>query len=158
MKDWFAILLVALSMVEATVAGGKPLTLAKLKNAIYVIDGDAIKLTDGRWEAGHETYELLAESIAFADLDGDGQKEAVAIVLYSPGVSGEFYYLLTIGSQNGEPQVIDAKLLDGRVVFPMSVGRGVISVSYLEDRNGPNKISKQFRLSPEGRLVEVLPP
>ena len=136
----------------------KKLTAAKLRNSTYTIDGEVVKLRSGKWERGREIYELLSESITFADLNGDGNDEAVAILLYSPGVSGEFYYLLAIGSQNGEPRVIDAKLLDGRVVFPMSVGSGVVSVSYLEDRNGPNQISKQFRLSPEGRLVEVPPP
>ena len=111
--------------------------------ASYRIDGRVVALRDGKHEelaapasAAYRTTAIWGAPVA-ADLDGDGDQDAVLILATEQGGSGTFYYVavaeLDGGAYTGSPGV----LLGDRIA-PRNVRfvDGVITVDYAERKPG----------------------
>lgn len=116
------------------------LTLDVLKNAEYRSDFTASKkarLVDGKYEeaaapgsASKITVQLLAQPLAFADLNGDGVDDAIVIIASSGGGSGTYYTLDVVLNDKGTPKHAAAILLGDRVqVKGLSVKGADITVA-----------------------------
>jgi uncharacterized membrane protein/heat shock protein HslJ len=128
---------------ETAAAAAEPVSVARprpsveqLANARYSgILADPIRLTDGRYAgepytpggASRPQVELLREPLAFADLDGDGADEAVALLIAETGGTGSLLYVAVVALERGQPvqrgiaragdrvRVRSLDLADGRV-------------------------------------------
>lgn len=108
-----------------TLAPPAALTLEALKNAEYNSDLTAskkAKLVDGKYEeaaapgsASKITVQLLAQPVAFADLNEDGLDDAVVIIVSSGGGSGSFYSLNVVLNDKGTPRHAASFALGDRV-------------------------------------------
>jgi hypothetical protein len=123
-----------------TVAAPAVLTLDLLKNAEYNSDFTAskkAKLVDGKYEeaaapgsASKVTVQLLAQPVAFADLNGDGLDDALVIIVSSGGGSGSFYTLNVVLNDKGTPRHAASLPLGDRVQVKTLAVKGVdISVN-----------------------------
>ena len=98
----------------ARAAGATRLTLEQLRNAEYRLPllGDEdlpIQFTDGEGQIGETRYDrvyagLVDDTVAFGDLDGDGNADAVIVVYISGGGSGTFIHLVAMLDRDGAPQ------------------------------------------------------
>ncbi|MCB0155274.1 MAG: hypothetical protein KDF65_10800, partial [Anaerolineae bacterium] len=74
--------------------------------------------------------------VAYGDLDGDGQEEAVVIVVSDPNGSAIFHDLAVVAEQDGAPaHVASAALPDPVVLKEVDVEDGLIKV--VMDTLGP---------------------
>ena len=143
-----------------------------LKNATYRLadfpDLAAVKLNDGRYvkkipgTAMEESVRLESDLKAFADLNGDGTKDAAAILVISGGGSGAFYRLVVLINQNGSPQHVATAALGDRVrIRDISINSGLISIDMLA--HGPEDalccptmpVIRRYRLNGT-RLIEIV--
>ena len=121
----------------AGVLGQAPsLTMAQLKNATYLVDGDKIKLKNGSYQAGTiaEANYLLVnfDTAALGDLNNDGKNDAAVIYFYNGGGSGSFVVLAAMINQDGNPvQVASEDLGDRTVVKSISIQGGKIILNLL---------------------------
>jgi heat shock protein HslJ len=101
-------------------------TLKELKNASYSgIEGlkAPIKLIDGRWKgrpykkgsASRPVVNLVGDLRVTGDLDGDGTDDAVVLVNYAPGGSGQLLHLAVVSRKNGRIQNVATTLIGDRV-------------------------------------------
>ena len=85
-------------------------TLKELKNASYSgIEGlkGPVKLVDGRWKgrpygkgsASRPVVSLVGDLRVIGDLDGDGTDDAVVLLNYAPGGTGQLLHLAVMVSQ-----------------------------------------------------------
>ncbi|MBW1864721.1 MAG: hypothetical protein JRI64_03570 [Deltaproteobacteria bacterium] len=71
-------------------------------NATYVVEGQIIRLIDGRSETeavpGSATKVITSVfgKPVYGNIDGEGDVDAVLILTYDPGGSGTFYYVAAI--------------------------------------------------------------
>ena len=155
----------------AAVAVGAP-TLAELKNATYSgIDALAgpVTLADGFWQgepfvAGSSARPRLAYARDFrltGDLDGDGSEEAVALVGYSGGGTGELLYLVVMRREAGAPDCVAAASLGDRTkIRAARVADGRVVIDALQAGPGdpmccPGElVTRVWQLTADG-LVEV---
>jgi len=100
------------------------LSQGELANATYQgIYGEPVTLTDGTYQgepfveggASRPTVTLIPEPVAYGDLDGDGQDDAVVLLAENSGGSGTFVYLAAMVNQNGQPVNVATTLLGDRV-------------------------------------------
>ena len=86
--------------------------------------------------ASHRTTEILGAPVA-ADLDGDGDQDAVVILATEQGGSGTFYFV-AVAELDGGGYTGSAGVLLGDRITPqrVTVTDGVITVEYLERRPG----------------------
>ena len=117
-------------------------------NHAYVIDKEKVVLQNGhsRKVIPGTTAIIITEVIrrpVYVDLDGDGENEAVVLLMQHTGGSGTFYYLAAASKE----VVIDAIYLGDRIkTRPLQTAGDMVIVNYL-DRD----MSKQMSSSP---LVE----
>jgi hypothetical protein len=147
-----------------------PLTRAHLETFTYMlgntssVEGGKVPLTAGRWTdpEGGSTF-TLHPTHAIADLDGDGNADAVAILVESTGGTGSFYYMFAILNREGQPtQAGEPEWLGDRTVIQrITIDRnGVISVQYItHGDNDPSccptmRIEDRFRVE-KGKLVGI---
>jgi hypothetical protein len=113
------------------------------ESASYRIDGRIIALQNGRHDepaapgsAARNTTTVWGKPIA-ADLDGDGDQDAVVILATEPGGSGTFYYI-AVAELDGGAYTGSAGVLLGDRIAPQSVtfAEGVVTVRYAERRPG----------------------
>src|SRR3989344_5135694 len=127
--------------VESTVptnslaGSGEPIDV---KNANYLIESREILLEDGvaSAPAAPGSASIIRTSVlegpAFADIDGDNEKDAVVILRDEPGGTGIFYYISTLLTNNGNEKSSNALLLGDRIrIKEISIDPGVISVKIL---------------------------
>lgn len=171
-----AIGLLALSGAQATepqpVDAG-PLSNEALANATYrglEVDVASITLTDGAWEG--EPYQpdsavaprvqLLPELIARGDLTGDGADDAVVLINFAPGGTGQLLHLTLMGEREGKATQLAAALVGDRVrVRGLRITEGSVVMEVLQA--GPRDASccpgelatRQWRFE-DGKLVETL--
>jgi peptidoglycan/xylan/chitin deacetylase (PgdA/CDA1 family) len=105
------------------------LTWKQLKSATYVIppemggpDDGQIPLQDGVYgytpvpgSASVERY-LIYPGVAFGDIDGDANEDAVVILINVSSGSGNFYHLIPVRNAGGQPQPLNATFIGDRVV------------------------------------------
>lgn len=91
------------------------------KDAIYTIDGHAVKLANGT--ATEDTGPGSASQIttryfgneAYADLDGDGRKDVAFLLTQESGGSGTFFYIVVALNKQGGYVGSNAFLLGDRI-------------------------------------------
>lgn len=91
-------------------------------NTTYLIDGESFTLVNGHAEkeiapgsATKNSVSIFGEP-AFGDIDGDGDADAVVLLVNDPGGSGIFYYAAIAVNIDGEYKGTDAILLGDRIV------------------------------------------
>ena len=101
-------------------------TLKELKNASYSgIEGlkGSVKLVDGRWKgrpykkgsASRPVVSLIGDFRITGDLDGDGTDDAVVLLNYAPGGTGQLLHLALMARKKGKIQNLATALIGDRV-------------------------------------------
>jgi heat shock protein HslJ len=101
-------------------------TLKELKNASYSgIEGlkGSVKLVDGRWtgrpygkgSASRPVVSLVGDLRVIGDLDNDGMDDAVVLLNYVPGGTGQLLHLAVVVRKNGKIQNVATTLIGDRV-------------------------------------------
>jgi len=142
-----------------------------LPNAEYPVEGlsaPAARLKDGVFEepaapgsASKNRVELSQER-AFGDLDGDGDEDAVVVLVVNRGGSGTFIHLASVINEKGVPKASAAMLLGDRVtVTSLAIQSGTLSVGMLVRKPGePTSAAPTVALTRtfkhNGGLVEIL--
>jgi hypothetical protein len=112
-------------------------------SASYRIGGHVVALHEGRNDepaapgsAALHTTAVWGTPVA-ADLDGDGDQDAVLIIATEPGGSGTFYYV-AVAELDGGRYLGSAAVMLGDRIAPQGVtfADGVVTVDYAERRPG----------------------
>jgi hypothetical protein len=139
------------------------------ESASYRIDGRVITLSNGKHDepaaprsAARSTTSVWGKPVG-ADLDGDGDQDAVVIIASEPGGSGTFYYLAVAELDGGAYRGSAAVLLGDRIA-PQSVtfADGVVTVEYAERRPGepmstPPSVATTKRFVYRNGVLQPLP-
>jgi hypothetical protein len=113
------------------------------ESASYRIAGGVVALGDGKHDepagpgsAARNTTFIWGTPLA-ADLDGDGDLDAVVIIANEPGGSGTFYYLAA-AELDGRTYTGSSGVLLGDRIAPQGVtfANGVVTVDFAERRPG----------------------
>lgn len=138
-----------------------------IKNADYVIANRKVAIRDGvATEHGSSSASVvkttILEGTAFADIDGDGKKDAVAILRDEPNKTGIFYYLTVLLANANPPMSTNSILLGDRIrIKEISITTEGIIVSVLDRKEGESfqvepTNPKTFKFNViEGSLVEA---
>ena len=129
-------------------------------DASYQIEGQWITLNNGHAEqpaapgsASTIRTEVVGRWIG-GDLEGDGDRDAVMILVHAPGGSGTFYYLTAALARREGYCGLNAVLLGDRITLrDIAVTDSLIGVEYLQHASHEPMTA---RPSIEGRLVVVL--
>lgn len=96
-------------------------TVSDAKNTTYIVDGEHITLTNGKFvrpaapgSASLETFTLFGEP-TMVDLDGDGDLDAVTYLTRDGGGSGTFFYVVAALNTSGTYQGTNAMFLGDRI-------------------------------------------
>ncbi|HEX2260993.1 MAG TPA: META domain-containing protein [Candidatus Binatia bacterium] len=101
-------------------------TLKEIKNASYSgIEGlkGSVKLVDGKWKgrpykkgsASRPVVSLIGDFRITGDLDGDGTDDAVVLLNYAPGGTGQLLHLALMARKKGKIQNLATALIGDRV-------------------------------------------
>ncbi len=112
--------------VEPVPGEAGPLSSEALANATYQgleVDAASITLTDGRWQgdpyqpdsAVAPRVQLLDQLIGRGDVTGDGAQEAVVLINFAPGGTGQLLHLVLMGEREGQAAQLGAALVGDRV-------------------------------------------
>ena len=111
---------------EPTKAAMQAPTLKEIKNASYSgIEGlkGSVKLVDGKWRgrpykkgsASRPVVSLVGDFRITGDLDGDGTDDAVVLLNYAPGGTGQLLHLAVMARKKGKIENIATTLIGDRV-------------------------------------------
>jgi hypothetical protein len=154
---------------SATPAVPPGLGFAALGAATYhgILD-EAITLAGGVYEgepfvtggASRPTVTLLAEPLAYGDLDEDGQADVAVVLVSNSGGSGTYVYLAVVESRDGEPFNVATMLLgDREQVKSLVVENGrLVAMLLSHAENDPEccptlEIVREFRLE-QGKFLD----
>lgn len=150
------------------VGGEQGVTLEDLRNAEYKLEyapGGRARLVNGQFrapaapDAATETVIVLSDVIVFGDINGDGSRDAAAVLISDPGGSGTFYDLAVVVDQDEAPVNIATTFLGDRLIInELSLEGDEIVVDMVT--SGPNdplccpsqQVIKRYKLEPS--LVE----
>ena len=104
----------------------QPPTLKELKNASYSgIEGlkGSVKLVDGKWKGGpygkgsasRPVVSLVGDLRITGDLDGNGTDDAVVLLNYAPGGTGQLLHLAVMARKKGKIENVVTTLIGDRV-------------------------------------------
>jgi heat shock protein HslJ len=119
----FACVSLALLLIGAAAGAGAP-TLQELASATYSgIYETPVTLTDGSWQgkpfapdgSAAPAAGLVEDFRLTGDLNGDGVDEAVAMLWFSGGGTGNFSYLVAAGRENGKANPLGIAAIGDRV-------------------------------------------
>lgn len=105
-------------------------------NHSYLIEKEKVTLRDGhvREKIPGTTAVIISEIIrrpVYADLTGDGSKEAVSVVMQHTGGSGTFYYLLAAARD----RLIESCFLGDRInITSLKIIKDIITVEFFDRR------------------------
>ncbi len=160
------------NLMGMTSPGPAPAGLAPgdLMNATYQgLYPEPVTLTDGAYEgepfveggASRPTVTFIDSPIAYGDVTGDGQAEAVVLLAENSGGSGTFVYMAVLANQDGRPVNLATTLLGDRAqVDSMTVENNQVVVDMVQA--GPDdpmccpsqQVIKRFELQGD-QLVEL---
>ncbi len=124
-------------------AGAGAGAAASPESASYRIGDHVIALKDGKHDepaapgsTARSTTTVWGKPVG-ADLDGDGDQDAVVIIASEPGGSGTFYYV-AVAELDGGAYTGSAGVLLGDRIAPqrVTIADGVVTVDYAERRPG----------------------
>lgn len=127
-----------ISAAEPSVLGLNPL------NATYILEGREISLQDGRSEtvittdSATKVKTSVWGAVVSADLDDDGDDDAVLSLVHEPGGSGTFYYLVVALNEEGQYRGTNALPLGDRISVQEITARAGIIETKLKVR-GPDE-------------------
>jgi hypothetical protein len=139
-------------------------------NATYIIQGQKIRLIDGRSETeaipGSATKVITSVfgKPVYGNIDGEGSTDAALILTHDPGGSGTFYYVAAALNANGSYIGTRAILLGDRVTLQnISVRNGLIIADYADHRLGEPmtaspSVKKSKYLVLEHNVLKETPP
>lgn len=126
-------------------------------NHSYLIEKETVTLRDGhmREKIPGTTAVIITEVIrrpVYAELTGDGIKEAVSIVMQHTGGTGSFYYLVAAGSDGP----IESYFLGDRInIVSLKVLKDTITVQYLDRSHAqPMAMKPSVRNSKDFKLID----
>ena len=103
----------------------QPITAEELGQVAYRLEGvrAPLRLKAGQWEgrpvatggASRAGARLLTELTARADLNGDGQEEAVVLLHHWTGGTGQFLHLAVVTRRQGRPVMVASRRVGDRV-------------------------------------------
>ena len=116
---------------------------ASPESASYRIEGRVIALRDGKHDepatpssGARNTATVWGKPVG-ADLDGDGDQDAVVIIATEPGGSGTFYYVAVAELDGGAYTGSAGVLLGDRIALQrVRFADGVVTVDYAERKPG----------------------
>ena len=111
---------------EPTKAAMQAPTLKEIRNASYSgIEGlkGSVKLVDGKWRgrpikkgsASRPVVSLVGDFRITGDLDGDGTDDAVVLLNYAPGGTGQLLHLAVMARKRGKIENVATALIGDRV-------------------------------------------
>ena len=147
--------------------------LEDLMNAEYPIDlfpAGSVKLEDGHFSepaapgSASMNRVFMDDTIVIGDLNGDGQEDAVSILIGSTGGTGSFYYLAASLNQDGHVIPVATTFLGDRIIIDtILIENGNIHITYfIHAPDQPmaeeptQKVEKIYKLEDE-KLVEISP-
>jgi len=121
-------------------------------DATYLIEAEPVKLRNGRAERpaapGSATTRKtqVVGAPVYADIDGDGDSDAVLLLLHDPGGSGSFYYVALASKDEGGYRGGRAVLIGDRITpRRLNVLHGVVVMDYLDRVPGEPMAAKAGR-------------
>ncbi|MEE4361483.1 MAG: hypothetical protein V2I63_08150 [Pseudomonadales bacterium] len=113
------------------------------RNATYLIEGEPVRLRDGRAErpaapgATTTISTTMEGATRYADIDGDGDADAVLVLRQDPGGSGTFYYVAIARKVDGGYLGGTAVLIGDRIApRRLDLVQGVVALEYLDRAPG----------------------
>jgi Immunoglobulin-like domain of bacterial spore germination len=131
----FPVLLAANTPFSVRCIGVTP--LVDPTNATFVLDGEAVTVTDGSSSApaapGSSTMVLtdVTARQSYGYLDGDSVADAATVLSYQPGGSGTFSYLTVVPTASAGPLPV-VFLGDRVIVERLAAAHGEVSLTYLD--------------------------
>lgn len=119
-------------------------------NTIYVLDGEAITLIDGREEkevipeSAIKSITIAWNKVVRADLNNDGAADAALVLMHNSGGSGTFFYVVAaLNGKTGKAVGTNAVFLGDRIFMEnISVSGGLIIVDYLDRGRGEPMVAE----------------
>ena len=112
-------------------------------NAVYIVDEQRIQLRKGHFEgtAAPDSATKIRISLhsgpVFGDLDEDGDEDAVMFLVFDPGGSGTFYYIVAAVKTEGGFRGTTAVLLGDRLTpLNLSIRNGMVVATYTDRSSG----------------------
>ena len=155
---------------EPTKAAMQAPTLKEIKNASYSgIEGlkGSVKLVDGKWKgrpykkgsASRPVVSLIGDFRITGDLDGDGTDDAVVLLNYAPGGTGQLLHLALMARKKGKIQNLATALIGDRVqirdvrIEPKRILVGVVQAGPKDAMCCPGEVTtREWTLEPGGKL------
>jgi basic membrane protein A len=127
---------VGASKIQTSLTAGN-LNLAALRRATYQVGITAeitATLTNGEYlDPANRVIVSLGDLVAYGDLTGNGQDEAIVFLVTEYGGTGRFYDLVVMTDQNAAPTQLAATPLGDRVQLrSISVKQGLLVVNMVE--------------------------
>jgi len=139
-------------------------------NATYSIEGDTIRLQDGRSEIATTPHSAITMKTAvygktvYGDLNGDGTEDAAILLIHDPGGSGTFFYVASALNLLGKFQGTNAVLLGDRITpRDLQIRNGVLITRYADRRPGepmtapPSVRTSQYLILKGAQLESIAP-
>ena len=138
--------------------------------AAYLIEGQVVRLVDGRSEveAAPGSATKIKTSVfgkpVYGDLDGDGDDDVALLLVQDPGGSGTFYYLTGALKVTGGYRGTNAVLLGDRIgPQPVEIRNGVVISNYTVRRADepmaavPTVGKSKHLIYEQGELIDIRP-
>lgn len=142
------------------------------KNATYLIDEKPVTLVDGKasieivsGSASKQAVSVFGQP-AYGDIDGDGDQDAVLLLVSDSGGSGTFYYAAIAANIGGVYKGTDAILLGDRIApqtFDIQGNKAIVNYAVrpmgapMTARNSEGK-SLYLQFNPKTfRLIQIAP-